>query len=245
MGDFYRVLKVFWAPSQTLSDAAHRPFVIIPLLVPTVFAAITSLVVYFKFPPADAALRTVWFIGLVSATLGPLLIALAVSSFFFGVFSLIGRKKTLRCFSLGDGTGICPDSLSPSGPRRHPLVVERAVAAGIEPPVVGGTGGRVGTDLRRHWHGGCVLDLGSRVADPRLPVPRIPAIPSSQPVGRDRGMVGVCGHPYRAGRHGRLLRSITTVCAVACEKRRWRMWCMQGRKRAVCEQGEVEKRSDP
>ena len=98
MGDFYRVLRVFWAPSQTLSDAAHRPFVIIPLLVPTLFAAITSLVVYFKFPPADAALRTVWFILLVSATLGPILIALAVSSFFFGVFSLIGRQKRYVAF---------------------------------------------------------------------------------------------------------------------------------------------------
>ena len=97
-------------------------------------------------------------------------------------------------------------------------MVQRAVAAGIEPPVVGGTGGRVVADLRCRWHGGCFLDLGSRVTDRRLPVPRISAIPSSQPVGGDRGMVGVCSHPHRAGRHVCFLRSIAAVCSAACEK---------------------------
>ena len=98
MGDLYRVSKLFWAPSDTFSDAARAPFVMAPLLVPTVFAAITSLVVYFKFPPADAALRTVWLMGLISATVGPALIAMIVASFFFGVFSLAGRKHGFSSF---------------------------------------------------------------------------------------------------------------------------------------------------
>ena len=98
MGDLYRALSVFWMPSATLSEATDRPVVIVPVVVPTVFAAVTSLVVYFKFPPADALLRGVWTLTLAVAVLGPAFVVLLVSGLFFLIFSFLGRRHSYRSF---------------------------------------------------------------------------------------------------------------------------------------------------
>ncbi len=98
MGDLYRSLRVFWMPSATLSEALGRPVVFVPVCIPTLFAALTSLIVYFKFPPADPSLRGIWQIGLVVAMLGPAVLVFLISGLFFAMFSLFGRWGSYRSF---------------------------------------------------------------------------------------------------------------------------------------------------
>ncbi len=98
MDHLLRVLKVFWAPAETLYGAAERPVVVLPIALPTVCALLTSLIVYFAFPPADVELQAVWLVGLIFAVLGPLLITLIVASLFFGIFSAAGRQRGFKAF---------------------------------------------------------------------------------------------------------------------------------------------------
>jgi len=89
---------MFWMPSATLSEAIERPVVIVPVFIPTVFAALTSLIVYFKFPPADTSLRGLWQIGLVVAMLAPGVLVFLVSGLLFVICSLFGRSRGYRSF---------------------------------------------------------------------------------------------------------------------------------------------------
>ena len=98
MDDLYRAIRVFWRPTATLSEALDRPVVIVPIFIPTLFAALTSLIVYFKFPPADTSLRGIWQIGLVVAIFGPAVVVLLVSSLFFGISSFFGRFRSYRSY---------------------------------------------------------------------------------------------------------------------------------------------------
>lgn len=98
MGELYRSLRMFWMPSATLSEAIERPVVIVPVFIPTVFAALTSLIVYFKFPPADTSLRGFWQIGLVVAMLGPGVLVFLVSGLLFVICSIFGRSRGYMSF---------------------------------------------------------------------------------------------------------------------------------------------------
>ncbi len=98
MNGLYRIGSVFWAPVRSLQEASLEPAILLPLAVPTAFASLTSLIVYFTLDPADPSLAVIWLIGLVSAAIGPVVIVLLVSSFFFALFSLLGRQAGYRAF---------------------------------------------------------------------------------------------------------------------------------------------------
>ena len=89
---------MFWAPARSLQEASLEPAILLPLAVPTAFASLTSLIVYFTLDPADPSLAILWLIGLVSAAIGPVVIVLLVSSFFFALFSVLGRRVGYRAF---------------------------------------------------------------------------------------------------------------------------------------------------
>ena len=98
MNGLYRIGSVFWAPARSLQEASLDPAILLPLAVPTAFASLTSLIVYFTLDPADPSLAILWLIGLVSAAIGPVVIVLLVSSFFFALFSVLGRRGGYRAF---------------------------------------------------------------------------------------------------------------------------------------------------
>ena len=98
MNGLYRIGSVFWAPARSLQEASLEPAILLPLAVPTAFASLTSLIVYFTLDPADPSLAILWLIGLVSAAIGPVVIVLLVSSFFFALFSVLGRRVGYRAF---------------------------------------------------------------------------------------------------------------------------------------------------
>jgi hypothetical protein len=98
MNHLLRVLKVFWLPAETMYGAAERPAVVLPIAIPSVFAFLTSLTVYFTLPPSDVTLRTAWLVGLISAVLGPALITLIVALLYFGIFSVAGRQGGFKAF---------------------------------------------------------------------------------------------------------------------------------------------------
>ncbi len=131
MGDLYRALSVFWMPSATMSGATDRPIVIVPVMIPTVFAAVTSLVVYFKFPPADALLRGVWTLTLAVAVLGPAFVVLLVSGLFFLIFSFLGRRHGYRSF-----LSVTALAFVPSAIYHLAQSVVLMISSGVEPPSV-------------------------------------------------------------------------------------------------------------
>ena len=95
MAGLHRAFRVFWSPRAVLSEAVTRPLVVVPLVIPTLFAAVTSLVVYLKFAPPDPSLRGIWLIGLSAAILGPAVLAAFVSaSSIPSDLSLGGRSGT-------------------------------------------------------------------------------------------------------------------------------------------------------
>jgi len=111
MDHFLRVLKVFWLPGETMHAAAERPVVALPVAIPTVFALLTSLIVYFTLPPSDVSLRTAWLVGLISAVLGPALITLIVSVLYFGIFSAAGRQRGFKSFLSVTAVAFVPTAL--------------------------------------------------------------------------------------------------------------------------------------
>ncbi len=111
MDQLLRVLKVFWLPAEAMYGAAERPVVVLPIAIPTVFAFLTSLIVYFTLPPSEAALRTAWLVGLISAVLGPALITLIVSLLYLGIFSAAGRQGGFKAFLSVTAFAFLPTSL--------------------------------------------------------------------------------------------------------------------------------------
>jgi hypothetical protein len=93
MSKLLQVLGVVWAPRATMDQASFQPVVVIPILIPTFFASIAAAMLYFRFAAFRPDLQAVWIVGLVATALGPLLISIGVSGFFFVLFSIIGRRR--------------------------------------------------------------------------------------------------------------------------------------------------------
>ncbi len=108
MRGFYQAFRVIWMPSPTLSEATAQPVIVAPVFIPTLFAALTSLVVYFKFQPADSTLRGVWMTGLVFSVLGPAVAVVVVSGLFFAICSCFGRSRSYRSFLSVTALGFVP-----------------------------------------------------------------------------------------------------------------------------------------
>jgi hypothetical protein len=98
-------------PTATLSEALDRPVVIAPVFIPTLFASLTSLIVYFKFPPADTSVRGIWQIGLVVATLGPAVVVFSVSGLFFAIYFFFGSRRSYTSYLSVTALAFIPSAL--------------------------------------------------------------------------------------------------------------------------------------